>query len=343
MKSIRNYLSVLLVLAIVLVSVAAAQAAPWKFVVWCDTRSDYTAGNPLYSVTTVSPNTANVAAAIAREHVDFVLFPGDLAVGKKKGSFAAPTVTDMLSRWTNWIAAASPILNKFPLFLIRGNHEVSIDNAAAAETEAWQTWIINHSSSNEEVGIQPVAQQLNYKFKHKDCTFIGLDEYAPWASDTDKTTTSVDLEFLNKSLEPSANHRFVFIHQPVWYGDPSQVGPTSDAQQFTEALNGKVDFLFCGHVHLYNRVQKDGVSFQQIIAGSGGAPLETTFTAPTDPSQHSLYSDGTHYGYLLVTVDDHGNDTSVTTEFKYLNDPSRSDSAVTTSDSFQIQRNRKMQ
>ncbi|MHB8067913.1 MAG: metallophosphoesterase family protein [Desulfobaccales bacterium] len=315
-----------------MISVAAVQAAPWRFIVWCDTRSDSAAGNPLYSPTAVSPYTANVAAAVSRESADFVLCPGDLAYGDGRGAFNPTHFRDMFIYWDNWLASAAPILNKFPVYLTRGNNEAALDNAAGQETQTWKDWITSRAVSTT-AGIQAVAANLNYTFTHKNCVFIGLDEYAAWASDSDKNTTTVNLPFLNNALSAAADHRFVFLHQPVWYGDPLPVGPNTPVtgpQDFANAMNGKVDLIFTGHVHIYNREGKPGYSFQEIIAGDGGAPLDK-YKPPTDPGIHSV-ADAIHFGYVLVTVDG----ARVTTEFKYLLDPSSSTSAVAVGDRWPV-------
>ncbi len=267
-----------------------------------------------------------MAAAISREKVDFVLFPGDLAVGKKKGSFGTPSIADMTTRWDNWKTAAAPLLSQVPVYMVRGNHEAAIDNTAPAgsETAAWLSWIAANSGSTT-TGIQALSSSLNYSFTNKNSLFVGLDEYTTWSSDT---KTDVNLTFLNGQLSQPAAHRFVFTHQPIWYGDPSQVSSNADA--FAAAMNGKVDLLFAGHVHLHDRVTKDGNSFQEILIGSGSAPLESSYTAPTDSTMHSLSWDRIHYGYEIVTV----NDDSVTAEFKYLLDPTSSTSDVRIGDTF---------
>lgn len=337
MKTIQNVVRSLAfrslaVLLFILLAVTAVQAAPWRFIVWCDTRSYKDAGNPLYSPTAVSPYTANVAAAISRESVDLVLCPGDLAYGEGKGAFAPPVIGKMPIYWDNWLTSAAAVLNKFPVYLTRGNNEAVQDNAAGEETQAWKDWITRRAVSTT-TGIQAAAANLNYTFTHKNCVFIGLDEYAAWASDSDKNTTTVDMTFLNNALAAAADHRFVFLHQPVWYGDPAPVGPNTPAtapQDFANAMNGKVDLIFTGHVHIYNREGKTGYSFQEIIAGNGGAPLDN-YKPPTDPAINSVYDD-THFGYVLVTVDG----ARVTTEFKYLLDPSSSTSAVAVGDRWPV-------
>ena len=83
LKAIHRVVYLFLTVLFILTTFIAAQAASWKFAVWCDTRSDYTPGNTLHSTSAVSPYAQNVAAAISRESVDFVLFPGDLAVGEE--------------------------------------------------------------------------------------------------------------------------------------------------------------------------------------------------------------------------------------------------------------------
>ena len=298
----RKHVSLFILPAILLMLLAAtfAQAKPWSFAVICDQRSEYESGKPNYSADGLSPYLGNIAGHLAKEKVDFVLIPGDLAVGKKKGSFPAPEVADMKVRWEKWKMAMAPVLKKFPSYLIRGNHDAAV-KSLEEETALWRDMF---PLPKDAVSSPTQGQKgLSYSFRHKGALFVGLDEYVGWDASNDKTT--MDLEFLNKALSAKAAHKFVFTHQPVWYGDATEIAPTmgTTPEAFAEALDkGGVSTLFTGHVHTYQRAAKDGYGFEQMISGNGGAPLESA-VASKDPAVRVLGHDDSRFGYAIVTVD----------------------------------------
>ena len=343
-KRFTTFATLLLTLAMA----AAASATPWKFAVTCDSRSSYYNDAPLagpdgivpinaaasqyYDATTgISPFFKNVASALSKETgIDFVLFPGDIARGKKP----VPTDTQFKAAIVEWNNQIKPVIDAgIPVYTIRGNHDAYGPNAAspaATLASAKTTWldnIVNPAGSTQD----PAQSGLTFSFTHKGSLFVGLDEYPTGTV----APTGYDSAFLKAQLATkSVQHKFVFAHQPVWNYKSDELGPAGLADDMN---NGGVDLYFSGHVHSYQRIAKTGYNFQEMIVGTGGAPQDfPTLVSGSgayvpDPALRVLnYAGGTStsasFGYAIITVNDDG---TLTTEMKFLADPYSTTSAVT--------------
>ena len=339
-KRFTTFATLLLTLAMA----AAASATPWKFAVTCDSRSSYYNDNPLpgpdgvvpssaltsqyYDAATgISPFFKNVASALSKETgIDFVLFPGDIARGKKLApNGKGPTDDQFKAAIVEWNKQLKPVTDAgIPVYTIRGNHDAYGPNSAspaATLTSAKTTWldnIVNPAGSTQD----PSQPGLTFSFTHKGSLFVGLDEYPNGTS----SPTGYDSAFLKGELAKQAQHKFVFAHQPVWNYKSDELGPADLADNLNK---GGVDLYFSGHVHSYQRIGKSGYNFQEMIIGTGGAPQDNptlvSGIAPytPDPAMKVLsYAGGVganvRFGYAIITVNDDG---SISTEMKFLSDP----------------------
>jgi len=309
----------LILAAVMFISASSAYAESWRFAVLCDSRSSYTSDafadkNNYYDATYgISPYFKNVAAALARETgVDFVLYPGDLVRGKKPALSDAQFATD-LQEWLRQMNSSIPV------YYIRGNHDAG--NASSA-------WTSNIMIPPVNPVVQDAAQPgLTYSFTHKGSLFVGLDEYPNGAAGV----TGYDGTFLKAQLAQKAQHKFVFAHQPIWNFKTSELGPSGLDADLNE---GNVDVYFSGHVHSYQRIAKTGSRFQEMIIGTGGAPQDDPTLTGSDPMLTiKNYAGGTlanaRFGYAIITVNDDG---SITSEMKFLDDPTSANSTVSSFD-----------
>ena len=70
--------------------------------------------------------------------------------------------------------------------------------------------------------------------------------------------------------------------------------------------DSSVNIYFAGHTHLYNRAKisiDGGPEIQQIVVGTGGAPLVPWDGKYPDPRVIGESHQESNYGYTLVTVD----------------------------------------
>jgi hypothetical protein len=109
---------------------------------------------------------------------------------------------------------------------------------------------------------------------------------------------------------------FVFGHVPAYRVSDEEKGPFPDLYYFPKhrdvfwkSLNkAGVSLYFCGHVHFYCRVTKDGV--QQVLIGNGGANPVDFDPKKVDPMVTLNYPKGfmkaseVKTGYVLFTVDE---------------------------------------
>jgi DNA repair exonuclease SbcCD nuclease subunit len=323
-----------------------AFAAPWKFAVLCDSRAGYAndptpivgpdgtvynsaTSSPYYDATYgISPYFKNVASALAKETgIDFVLYPGDLARGKKP----VPSDTQMDADFKEWLNQWNPVASAgIPTYYVRGNHDTP--NATTATT-IWTNNILVPGNSVNPVTMDASQTGLSYSFTHKGSLFVGLDEYPNGTG-----ATGYDSTFLKSQLARQAQHKFVFAHQPLWNYKASELGPVGLADDIN---NGGADLYFSGHVHSYQRIAEQGYNFQEMIIGTGGAPQDNPTTGPSDVVNYTAdpkltvksYAGGAgtnaKFGYAIVTVNDDG---SVTTEMKFLADPASASSTVSSFD-----------
>lgn len=308
---------------------ATASATPWKFAVLCDSRSSYATDNlpAYYDANGISPYFQNIASALSKETgLDFVLYPGDLARGKKPAMDDAQFATAL----DLWNLQMKPVTDAgIPVYLIRGNHDAG--NLAA-------TWNSHITIPVVNPVIQDATQTgLTYSFTHKGSLFVGLDEYPAGAAGA----TGYDSVFLKAQLAKQAQHKFVFAHQPVWNYKTSELGPTGLANDLN---NGGTDLYFSGHVHSYQRISEKGYNFQEMIIGTGGAPQDNPTLVAGDPGYVAdpnlkvmNYAGGSgsnaRFGYAVITVNDDG---SISSEMKFLDTPASLASTVSNYDSFII-------
>ena len=320
--------------ATLLLAAGAAQAADWKFAVTCDSRSSYYAdafaGRQNYAdaATNISPYFKNVADALAAHSsgLDLILFPGDLAAGKKLGSDSHNASTaEFQTDLTAWNGMWQSVINTgIPVYAVRGNHETAtlpLSSGNSVGADIWRNTIaLPAGTTVDGSGAGTVADQhgLSYSFTHKGALFIGLDEYDNGV----KGSTSYDQAFLNQELAKPATRKFIFAHQPLFAWKTDELGP---ANLLTDLNNGHADLYMSGHIHSYQRLSKDGVRFQEMIVGTGGAPqddptLNGQNGYAVDNSLHLLGTKGgavlnAVFGWAEVTVHD---DNSFSTEYKYL-------------------------
>ncbi len=109
---------------------------------------------------------------------------------------------------------------------------------------------------------------------------------------------------------------FVFGHVPAYKVADEEKGPFPDLYFFprhrdafwNSLKEAGMSMYFCGHVHFYCRVTKDGV--QQVLIGNGGADPVDFNPKKVDPTVTLNYPTGfmkasdVKTGYVLFTVDE---------------------------------------
>ena len=168
-----------------------------------------------------------------------------------------------------------------PYFLAVGNHD------------AHPKVPFSEAIYKEQVDLP--GNELYYSFTAGNSLFVVLDSMI---DDQEKRIIGDQYKWLEGVLSGSdKKHKFVFLHHPLYTetrkghhaGECLDTYP--DLRNKLEALfvKTKVDAVYAGHEHFYQRKTVDGIA--HVITGGGGAPL------------YIKDEDGGFYHFVRVTVD----------------------------------------
>ncbi|ACM21599.1 metallophosphoesterase, putative [Geotalea daltonii FRC-32] len=306
----------------------ATKAAPWKFAVLCDNRS-----NPCVPGGGVQGVNVEVlgkmAAEVAAEKVDVVLVPGDIALGNGYTCTPpTPPPNPADQQYQLWRQTMKPVYDSGAKVLpVRGNHEMDKDAVLSDWSSCRKRVPIEsklldayRSVFNDPYlkKISPDSQKgLTYALPHKNALFIGFDQI------TDQF--QVDQKWFDRVLAKNKReHLFVFGHYPAFAVKHKDClacyGAARD--RFWNAIgNAGGRLYFCGHDHFYDRAiipDAKGRLLQQVLVGNGGAPFASTTAPYADPRVEPAEHIENAYGYMVVTVDGD----SVSAKLKVLDLPS---------------------
>ncbi len=181
---------------------------------------------------------------------DFVVNTGDMIVtpGSKR-------------EWAKFWELSKPI--SVPYFLTVGNHDAHPKAPLSEKTYKQQ--------------VDLPGNELYYSFVAGNSLVIVLDSFM---DDQEKRIIGEQFKWLETVLVRSAQkHKFVFLHHPL-YTDLGKGHHAHDSlDKYPESRNKlqalltkyKVDAVFSGHEHYYEKRTVDGVLY--IITGGGGAPI----------------------------------------------------------------------
>jgi acid phosphatase type 7 len=212
-----------------------ASGAPVRFIVYGDSRSDATTHEGMVRAMLATPS-------------DFLVNTGDI-VGE--GGSAAD--------WQSFFSVEAPLLRDRPLFLCIGNHELYEDEAGA--NFARYFGFLDASGTLRPYGTVRIG----------DVRLFFLNGMHDWSSGEERTW--LERELTKADREPGLVWRMAVIHHSPWSSGPHGPNTKLVAAHVPELLSAhKVDILFSGHDHIYERGEGSG-SLKYIISGGGGAPL----------------------------------------------------------------------
>lgn len=249
-----------------LLSMTSACLADFRFVVMGDGRGD-----------NEGINTEVLKAILERakeDKPDFIVFVGDLITGSKH----TDVHRDRLIKW-------KVLVEEFdiPVYIVVGNHEI--------ESEMSEDTMRSVFEMPENGPAE--FKELVYSFDYQNAHFVVLD--------TDQYENfhrlgSIQLEWLKNNLsETDKEFIFIFGHEPAFpffshKGSSLDRYPSERDKLWTILGECGASVYFCGHEHLYNRSNHDGI--YQVISGGAGAPL------------HSNPEEGGFYHYIVIDVRD---------------------------------------
>lgn len=267
---------------IVLLLAAAASAAdfnetpkhyPFHFVMYGDIRFT----DPANTRPSDPVRRELLGKEIAEDMPDFVVIPGDLVL---RGANPAD--------WQQFDTGTKPLRDAgIRIFPVIGNHELSGDPTASA-------YLAHFPELNGKRW---------YSMQYGNCAFFLLDSALDQEGGDEWKWLDNGLQNLPKQT------RFVFIalhHPPITQSSEKIPGGGHSARPQEQALAGLIEaahartrlpmFVVAGHVHNYERYERNGVTY--ITAGGGGATPYEIERRPGD-----FYRDpGPAYHLTLWTI-----------------------------------------
>ena len=271
METFRNGLGLVPgLLAIFLAAGCASPApAPWKFAVFCDGRSDR-ADDPGAKDGVRWASMKAIAAHAVSQHVQLVVFPGDLSNG-------ATNFGTLEHQWTEWRKDMAPLYDAgIPVYPVRGNHELHQPGSA----ETWRK-IFPELPRNGPKG----QEGLTFKVETKNACFVAIDEFAgqppavagELVDKTGPTTGMVSPWAIEQVKQSSKKWVFAYGHEPGYFGHHTDALASDAAGRnaLWDALGARGGVYLSGHDHMYVRhwgPEKDGHPVLELVVGCAGAP-----------------------------------------------------------------------
>jgi 3',5'-cyclic AMP phosphodiesterase CpdA len=178
---------------------------------------------------------------------EFVLSVGDLIEG-------SPNAETARAEWRELRGYVGRL--QMPFFYAPGNHDVLAKGLA----ELW----------GEQFG------RRYYHFVYKGVLFVVLNLYeasvTPPGGKPSRGLGPEQLAWLGKVLADNADARWtvVTIHAPAWTFKDGGASGWPDAEKL---LANRKYTVFCGHVHIYRKYVRQGMSYYQLATTGGGSSL----------------------------------------------------------------------
>jgi hypothetical protein len=232
--------------------------APLKFLVYGDNRTDPTA------------HSAVVRALVATTS-DFLVNTGDMV---EDGGRAAD--------WQSFFDIEATLLRDRALFVAIGNHELFDDRAGAN--------FARYFGFAEPGGVaQPYGT-----VRLGSVRFFFMNAMHDW--DEGEERHWLERELARADGEPGLVWRVAVMHQGPWSSGPHGGNAMLIRAHVPQLLEAhKIDLVFSGHDHIYERGDVGGVKY--VVSGGGGAPLYRASRIASTRKQESTY----HFIEVLIS------------------------------------------
>jgi acid phosphatase type 7 len=215
---------------------APADARPFRFLVYGDSRSDPEAH-------------AAVVRAMEQTPSDFLVNTGDMV---ELGSEPAD--------WQTLFTIEGHLLRDRCAFVAVGNHEL------ARGEHTGEVAFLRYFATVEE-GHD--LDRLYGSFRWGDTRFFVLNAMDRWTGD-ERAWLKAELD--RAADEPGLRHRFAVLHWSPWSSGPHGNNPAlENGEVVTMMHDRKVDLVLAGHDHAYERGEGKGLKY--VVTGGAGAPL----------------------------------------------------------------------
>lgn len=190
--------------------------------------------------------TKSTLGQLSKKEYDIFLLPGDLAYAD-----------GMQSLWDSFGRLVEPYASKRPWMVTQGNHE--LESIPIIYPNSFKAYNARWKMPYKESGS---TSNLYYSFNAFGSHVIMLGSYADFDADSDQYKwLEADLSKVDRTVTPWL---IALIHAP-WYNTNS--AHKGDGESMRKAMEkmmykARVDIIFAGHVHAYERfVSEDLIPF----------------------------------------------------------------------------------
>ena len=300
---------------------------PWRFIVTCDSRGRDDGIEKIVL--------GELVAEIRSNHVDFVLFPGDLVSGHSAGEPA-----QFESQLRVWLETMKPLYDDdIGVYVCRGNHEIAdawgADGGSNLDpdnnfTTRWLDVFGNNLYPQHMLADNgPVGEKyMTYSVTHKNALVVLLDQYA---GTEHRAVHKINRQWVDDQLATNTNQHIFFAgHEPAFralHSDCLDNYPSERDAFWAGIRDAGGRTYFCGHDHFYDHAGVDDGDgnpnndiHQYIVGAAGASPYNWSPPYPGNNTHHTVeqlhHAQG--YGYILVEVD--GPDATLTWMQRNSND-----------------------
>eukprot|EP00475_Leptophrys_vorax_P004715 TRINITY_DN12801_c0_g2_i2.p1 TRINITY_DN12801_c0_g2~~TRINITY_DN12801_c0_g2_i2.p1 ORF type:complete len:473 (+),score=-28.60 TRINITY_DN12801_c0_g2_i2:132-1550(+) len=235
----------------------------------------------------LQPSALNTLRHMNQHPHDLVVVPGDLSYAN-----------GVQSRWDAWQRLVSPYASTRPWMTVPGNHEEESVTGYRSFLAYNARWPMPAKASGS-------PSNLFYSFETAGIHWVMLSCYSDYSEGSaQRQWLAKDLASVDRARTPFL---FVSLHEPWFHSNEDH---QTDGQGMRAAIektlyDARVDVLFAGHVHAYERTERmydgkaDPCGIIHITVGSGGKDLYTSFQ-PTQPSWSAFREASYGFGTLKV-------------------------------------------
>lgn len=174
---------------------------------------------------------------VEQMNYDVLLLPGDLSYADYKQTL-----------WDSFGRLVEPLASSRPWMVTQGNHE--IEKIPLLVSKPFKAYNARWKMPYQESGS---PSNLFYSFEVAGAHILMLGSYAEFGTDSDQYKwLQGDLSRVNRRQTPWL---IALIHAPWYNTNTAHQGEGDDMKEAMEQLlhDAKVDIIFAGHVHAYER------------------------------------------------------------------------------------------
>lgn len=234
--------------------------------------------------------TSSTLSHIERSNYDVLILPGDL-----------PYADYYQPLWDSFGRLVEPLASSRPWMVTQGNHEVE---RIPLLVESFRAYNIRWQMPYNESGSK---SNLYYSFEAANAHILMLGSYAEFDEDSDQYKwLLMDLARVDRTKTPWL---IAVIHAPWYSSNTAHQGDGEAMRKSMESIlkDSKVDVLFAGHVHAYERTAKifnwktDDCGFYHFTIGDGGNREGLARTFEDTKPDWSMYREAS-FGFGLLKL-----------------------------------------